>query len=187
MGKNNQLSLVCVFFFQKQQHQRPDPVCSRSHRLQPAAIPARRAARGCRSHRLLHEAFSSFQLQAGPQTGAVQRPAHQGLRTCVGWPRSLKDQHKSPRHVFWLVLASACSLCVCVFCFHREPCRISHTVSEVTNCSWCLSSFPWPVILSPRQSLSTKGTVNPQLPPPNWKNSWSSWDFFRNCFELPDF
>ncbi|CAF87930.1 unnamed protein product, partial [Tetraodon nigroviridis] len=65
----------------EQQHQRPDSVCSRGHRLQPAALPARGAAGGRGGRRLHHEALSSFQLQTGSQEGPVQRPAHAGICT----------------------------------------------------------------------------------------------------------
>lgn len=152
--------LLTPLLFQEQQHQRPDPICSRSHRLQSAAIPARRAPGGCRSHRVLHEAFSSFKLQAGPQTGTVQRLAHWGLCTLIGRPRSLKYQYRSPRCDFRLILASLSGFFYFV-CFHREPCSSATQYMRWLTFLGVKALSPWPVILSPWQSLSTKGTVNP--------------------------
>lgn len=63
--------------------------------------------------------------------------------------------------VLWQILTFSRSVwecvCLCECVFHREPCRITTQYQKWLFCSWCKSSFPWPVILSPRQSLSTKG------------------------------
>lgn len=79
---------------QEQQHQRPDPVCRRRHRLQPPAVAARRGAGGSSHHHCdLHEALAPLQLPAGSQTGAVQRSAHHpGLPACR-WRQPRHSRH----------------------------------------------------------------------------------------------
>lgn len=76
--------------------------------------------------------------------------------------------------VFGLIFKPLPTACECVFfVFTGSLNRTRHTVSAETNCPWCWSSFPWPVILSTRQSLSTKRTVCAR------KHCWKSWCLFR--------
>uniref|UniRef100_A0A8C5FC09 MAPK interacting serine/threonine kinase 1 n=1 Tax=Gadus morhua TaxID=8049 RepID=A0A8C5FC09_GADMO len=93
---------------QEQQHQRPDPVHCRCHRLQPPAVPPRRGAggaggrrgwcrgggRGRRGGGLLHASVPTLQLQAGTPTGPVQCHARRRLPALAGdWRRHLTHPH----------------------------------------------------------------------------------------------
>lgn len=65
--------------------------------------------------------------------------------------------------VFWLTFKLGVCLFACVRVFTRSLVGSAARYLKWPNCSWWWSSFPWPVILSPGQSLGTEGTVNPQL------------------------
>lgn len=84
--------MVLLLALQEQQHQRSDPVRSRSHRLQSAAVAARRAAGGLGRHRLHHEALATVQLPTGPETCTVQRHAQRHLQAPVRQPGGLRSK-----------------------------------------------------------------------------------------------
>lgn len=71
--------------------------------------------------------------------------------------------------VFWLTFKLGVCLFACVRVFTGSLVGSATRYLKWPNCSWWWSSFPWPVILSPGQSLGTKGTVNPQLQALKWK------------------
>lgn len=102
---------------------------------------------------------------------ARRRAQSNALRTrdFIPSPEDFAAWGTRPDQSEFLTCFRRCLLCACacvrVFVFTGS------LVGSATHCFffYVKASFPGPVILSPRQCLSTKGTADPRLPLPEWK------------------